>query len=396
MTETGCAGFRWSGVAAGIKKNGQKDMGLIYADRPATAAAVFTRNRVQAAPVVLDRERIKSGRCQAVVVNSGNANCCTGEEGLADARTITARTAEALAISEELVLIASTGVIGSPLPLPTIIGTIPEAVRRLSATGLFDFADSIMTTDKFRKVAVETGVMADGSRFTISGVAKGAGMIRPDMATMLCFVCTDIQADPELLAEALDNAAAHSFHRITVDGDTSTNDTVILLASGVSSARLTAEAEKTVFQKHLDAVLLQLARMIVKDGEGATKVVEIVVKGASSTANARKAAETVAHSPLVKTAFFGADANWGRIMAALGRSDVDFQPSGVDIFFDTVKVVENGLAVGGIAETQAAEVLRQDELCLLIDLKTGGQGTASLLTCDLSLEYVTINSDYRS
>ncbi len=396
MKEYGCPGFKWSGLAAGIKNNGEKDLGLIFAAHPVSAAAVFTRNRVKAAPVELDAERIKSGRCQAVLVNSGNANCCTGDQGLADARAMAAGTAAALNIDEELVLVASTGVIGVPLPMTEITRAIPETASQLSESGVADFAASIMTTDKTPKVVMETVLMPDGTEFTIAAVAKGAGMIRPDMATMLCFVCTDIQAGADVLAEALTAATAQSFNRITVDGDTSTNDTVILMASGVSAARAASDAEKQVFQGSLDAALLRLAKMMVKDGEGATKMIEIVVTGAQSSEAARQAAETVAHSPLVKTAFFGADANWGRIIAALGRSGITFNPAEVDIWFDDVKLVADGMAVGGESEVRATVVLKQDEIRLTIDIKTGGDGSASLLTCDLSLEYVKINADYRS
>ncbi|MDY6823853.1 MAG: bifunctional glutamate N-acetyltransferase/amino-acid acetyltransferase ArgJ [Thermodesulfobacteriota bacterium] len=396
MGTTTCRGYKWSGVCAGIKKDHKKDLGLICSDVPAAAAAVFTRNRVKAAPVMLDAERIRSGVCQAVIVNSGNANCCTGEQGMHDAVAMAAKAAQALGINEDLVLVASTGVIGAPLPMGAIASGMADSVDKLDEGGVFDFAESIITSDKFPKIITTAVEMENGETFSICAVAKGAGMIRPDMATMLCFVCTDAVAAVDFLSESLAAAVNQSFNRITVDGDTSTNDTVVIMANGMSKTDTNTPAARDTFQKALNEILLRLAKMIVKDGEGATKCVEVVVEDAASDQEARVAADTVAESSLVKTAIFGEDANWGRIMAALGRSGVTIEPERIDIYFDNIRLVENGLWTGEDAETAASAILKNKELTLRIDLKTGGKGTAAVLTCDLSLEYVKINSDYRS
>ena len=391
-----CPGFQWSGVSAGIKPGQEKDLGLILSNMPARAAAVFTKNRVKAAPVLLDIERLVSGLCQAVIVNSGNANCCNGEEGLRAARAMAKQTADELGIEEEWVLVASTGVIGVPLPVDKINAALPRAVEALSVDGFYDFSTSILTTDQFPKTVSDVFQMDDGTEFTITVAAKGAGMIHPDMATMLCFVCTDVQAAPEMLATCLGRAVDQSFNRITVDGDTSTNDTVLLLANGMSEAGLGTEGNCRRFQQALDEVLLTVAKMIVRDGEGATKLIEVSVFGAHSAADARRVAGVVASSPLVKTAFFGEDVNWGRIMAAVGRSGVGVMPDRINIFYDEVQVVSHGRGCGAEAETAARKIIRQSEMKLGIDLNTGGIGTASVFTSDLSLDYVKLNAHYRS
>lgn len=396
MAKALCRGFQWSGIAAGIKENSKKDLGIIFSERPARAAAVFTRNRVKAAPVLLDAERIKSGTGQAVIVNSGNANCCNGDQGMADAREMTRLLAGELEIDESHILVASTGVIGVPLPIKKVAGAVPGAVKSLSSSGLPDFAESIMTTDRFPKTAEMSGRTELGGTFTICAAAKGAGMIRPDMATMLCFVCTDVAAPAKTLTGALQRATEQSFNRISVDGDTSTNDTVILLANGMSGAELDTDSDARHFQEMLDTVLENLARLMVKDGEGATKLIEICVRGAASPDDARRTAEMVAGSTLVKTAFFGEDANWGRIAAAAGRSGAPFDPQRLGIFFDDVQLVQDGRSGGKKLEAEAAAVLKKNEFRVTIDLNTGGDGRASMLTCDLSLDYVKINSDYRS
>ncbi|MEW6077630.1 MAG: bifunctional glutamate N-acetyltransferase/amino-acid acetyltransferase ArgJ [Thermodesulfobacteriota bacterium] len=396
MTLPVCPGFQWSGVSAGIKPGGDKDLGMILSNMPARAAAVFTKNRVKAAPVQLDLERIVSGICQAVIVNSGNANCCTGEQGMGDARLMTRLVAEELGIDEEWVLVASTGVIGVPMPMDKVTAAVPKAVEALSPDGFIDFATSILTTDQFPKTVTQVFQMDDGSEFSITAAAKGAGMIHPDMATMLCFVCTDIQAAPEALATILGRAVDYSFNRITVDGDTSTNDTVMIMASGMSEADLGTDSNRNRFQQALDEVLLEIAKMIVRDGEGATKLVEVNVRGAHSAEEARRAAQVVAGSPLVKTAFFGEDVNWGRIMAAVGRSGVEMKPEKLDIFYDTVQVVSHGRGCGAAAEAAAGKVIRQSEMTLVIDLNTGGTGNASMFTSDLTLDYVKLNAHYRS
>lgn len=387
-------GFVAGAVAAGIKKDGKKDLGMIYSKVPACAAGLFTGNKIQAAPVLLDKERIKAGRCQAIVANSGNANACTGKRGIEDAEAVARAAATTLGISEELVLVASTGVIGLHLDVNSIEAAIPALAGGLHAAGLTDVADAIMTTDTFPKTVSKQSHVGEKA-FTIAAIAKGAGMIHPNMATMLCFVCTDIDADADLLKQALNDAAQGSFNAITVDGDTSTNDTVLLLANGLSGLHLREASIATAFQSALDEVLFTLALQIVRDGEGATKQVTVCVKGASDDRDARQVAYTIANSPLVKTALFGEDANWGRIMAAVGRAGVPVNPETIDISFDNVCVVKDGQGCGKETEGDAAAVLQTDRFTITVSLKMGGGG-ATVHTCDLSTDYVRINADYRS
>jgi len=393
-TNRRCGGFTFSGLACGIKKNGLKDLGLIYSDTPATVAGVFTRNRVQAAPVLLDRQRIGNGVCRAVIVNSGNANCCTGADGLADAEAMARAASGALDVAEAQVLVASTGVIGEPLPVPKIEAAAPGLVAALAPDGAMRFAEAIMTTDTAPKCVVERGQI-DGREFTILGMAKGTGMIRPDMATMLAFVCTDVVASADTLTPMLQDACNRSFNCITVDGDTSTNDTVLLLANGCSTVSIDTVEAHDQFRQALDRVLLALARWLVKDGEGATKLVDIRVSGAANDHDARQVADTVANSNLVKTALFGEDANWGRIMAAVGRAGVAMAPEQVDIYFDDVMMVQGGRGCGKSVETAATEVMKKNAFIISIDLHMGA-GSACMLTCDFSYDYVKINADYRT
>jgi glutamate N-acetyltransferase/amino-acid N-acetyltransferase len=389
-----CQGFKFSGVAAGLKKNGQKDLGLIYSETPANVAGVFTRNQIKAAPVLLDMQRITAGVCRAVIVNSGNANCCTGATGMQDAISMARWTAAKLNIPEEQVLVASTGVIGEPLDVEKVRRALPELINTLDVDGISVLAEAIMTTDTVPKVVTQKGRLGDAF-FTVTGVAKGAGMIRPDMATLLCFVVTDVAAEPELLKEMLATAADRTLNRITVDGDTSTNDTALLIASGLSGVVIGGDAARKEFQGILDAVLMSLARKLIRDGEGATKLVEIAVKGARSDADAYQIADTVAHSNLVKTALFGEDANWGRILAAAGRAGVPIQSETMDIYFADVLMVKSGMGCGKKAEARATQILKQAEYTITIDLK-GGTGASSVITCDFSIDYVKINADYRS
>jgi glutamate N-acetyltransferase/amino-acid N-acetyltransferase len=389
-----CQGFKFSGVASGLKKNGQKDLGLIYSETPAKVAGVFTRNQIKAAPVLLDMQRITSGICQAVIVNSGNANCCTGAKGMQDAISMARWTAAKLDIPEEQVLVASTGVIGEPLAVEKVRTALPELISTLDDDGVSFLAEAIMTTDTVPKVVTQKGRLG-GASFTVTGVAKGSGMIRPDMATLLCFVMTEIAAEPELLKEMLLDATDRTLNRITVDGDTSTNDTALLMANGLSGAVINSDADRKEFQGILDAVLMSLGRQLIKDGEGATKLVEIAVKGAKSDADAYQIAETVAHSNLLKTALFGEDANWGRILAAIGRAGVPIQPDAIDVYFADVLMVNGGMGCGKKAEAQATQILKQPEFTITIDLKAG-KGTSSVFTCDFSIDYVRINADYRS
>lgn len=388
------SGFKAAGVSAGLKKNGEKDLGLILSDVPATVAGVFTRNRVQAAPVLLDKERAERGVCRAIIVNSGNANCCTGDRGMQDARAMADRTARELGLSQDLVLVASTGVIGEPLPIDTIRDAIPRLVQACDSGKIDDFARAIMTTDTVPKVVSRQGNIK-GRTYAVTGVAKGSGMIRPDMATMLCFVCTDVGATPDGLKEMLVEATHRSFNRITIDGDTSTNDTVLLMANGLSGARIRGDSDQQSFQTVLNEILLDLAKMLVKDGEGATKLVEIIVGGALSDSDARTIADTVAHSNLVKTALFGEDANWGRIIAAAGRAKIPIDPDKIDISFGDVQMVKNGIGCGKIIEAEATRVLKTPEFAISIDLNMGS-GTSSVFTCDFSVDYVKINADYRT
>ncbi|MBC8198513.1 MAG: bifunctional glutamate N-acetyltransferase/amino-acid acetyltransferase ArgJ [Desulfobacterales bacterium] len=389
-----CPGFKAAGIASGLKKNGEKDLGLIFSTVPSNVAGMFTRNRVQGAHILLDRERIKSGLCQAVVVNSGNANCCTGKQGIHNAKAMAGYTASSLGISENHVLVASTGVIGEPLPIEKIKEATPGLVKALASEGFYDLAEAIMTTDTVPKI-VSTQGNIEGKTFTITGIAKGSGMICPDMATMLCFICTDIKASSAFLKKALCAATKRSFNRITIDSDMSTNDTIIIMANGVSKAVVQSSTQNNSFQKALDEVMISLAKKLIKDGEGSTKLVEIAVKGALSDTDAYKIAGTVANSNLVKTAFFGEDANWGRIVAAAGRADVPINPDKIDIFFDDIMMVKNGLGCGKAAEAKATKVLKKSEFTVLIDLHQG-KGYSSVFTCDFSIDYVKINADYRS
>jgi glutamate N-acetyltransferase / amino-acid N-acetyltransferase len=394
MDRFGCPGFKTAGVHAGLKKNGALDAGLIYAEQPVAVAGVFTRNLVQAAPVQLTRQRVTTGQCRAVIVNSKNANCCTGAAGMRDALTLTRLVAETLGLAEEAVLAASTGVIGAPMPMDKLAAAVPALCGALVADDVESLARSMMTTDTVPKAVRRRGTVY-GRDFTVVGVAKGAGMIRPDMATMLCFVMTDARASADVLQAALSAGVERSLNRITIDGDTSTNDTCLLLASGVSGARIDTNGAREAFQKVLDEVLMDLARRLVADGEGVTKVVTVSVCGAQTDADARRIVDAVAHSPLVKTAFFGQDANWGRIFAAAGRAGAKLDPERAALFFDDVQMVRDGVGCGLAAETAATAVLKKDAFTVTLDLGLG-RGRAEMLTCDFSIDYVKINADYRS
>jgi len=392
--KTEVPGFAAGAVAAGLRKDERKDVGVILSRVPACAAGVFTTNQVQAAPVLLDKERITSGRAQAVVVNSGNANACTGPRGVQDARAMAKAAASALGIGEELVLVASTGVIGQPLNVSAIEEALPRLAGQLKPDGLFDVAQAIMTTDTFPKAVSKQAHVGDKT-FTVAAVAKGAGMIRPDMATMLCFVCTDMGATPEALAKSLRRAVAGSFNTITVDGDMSTNDTVLVLANGLSGLHIEETPCAEAFQETLNELLLTLALQIVKDGEGATKLVRVEVEGAPSQEAAKKVAYTVAESPLVKTALFGEDANWGRIMAAMGRAGVPLDPDTIQIYFDGMQMVKDGRGCGQEAEAAATRIFKKERFSITIHLGLGSK-RATVHTCDLSTDYVRINADYRT
>jgi glutamate N-acetyltransferase / amino-acid N-acetyltransferase len=390
----GVSGFRAAGIAAGIKKRDVLDLGLIYSEVPAGAAGVFTRNRVKAAPVVLSQTRLAAGKARAIIVNAGNANCCTGAAGFEHARAVTEAVATQLKLEDNEVLAASTGVIGLPLPVDIVQAAIPELVGALRSDGFTAFSRSIMTTDTVPKLVSRQG-MIDGRPFSLLAVAKGAGMIRPDMATMLCFICTDAGIGAARIDPLLRRAVDRTLNRITIDGDTSTNDSVFLLANSLSGALVETDAQGREFGHLLEEVLWEIARCLVKDGEGVTKVVDLVVRGAVSDAAARQVADTVAHSPLVKTAFFGEDANWGRIMGAVGRSGIAVEAESIDLFFDEVQMVRAGQGCGAAAEAQVTAVLKKPEFSVIIDLHQGS-GAWNMLTCDFSIDYVKINADYRS
>lgn len=387
-------GFLAAAGSAGLNKKREKDLGIIFSRVPATVAGVFTRNLIKAAPVLLDMERIHSGRCQAIVANSGNANACTGDQGMKAAKAVARATADALNIDESLVMVASTGVIGKVLETRGIEAAIGGIVRKLDPSGLPDVSHAIMTTDKVPKIISRKGGIS-GKEFTVTAMTKGAGMIRPDMATMLCFVCTDIAAPRDILQESLTRAVNKSFNIITIDGDTSTNDTVLLLANGLSGITLNSTESLEAFQDLLDALLIELARMIVRDGEGATKLVNINVEGGATTSDAFAVAATVADSTLVKTAIYGEDANWGRILAAAGRAGVPLSPAAIDIYFDDICMAKSGQGMGATAEAAVTEVLKKDEFTITINLNAGKK-KARVITCDLSLDYVRINADYRT
>ncbi|OHB33984.1 MAG: bifunctional ornithine acetyltransferase/N-acetylglutamate synthase [Desulfuromonadaceae bacterium GWC2_58_13] len=395
-TIKGVPGFRFVACSAGLKKSGRPDLALIFSDVPARCAGVFTTNKVVAAPVQITLPRVRKGRCQAILVNSGNANACTGEQGRRDALRCGALAASALGIDEDLVAVSSTGVIGAPLAMDKFEQHVPPLAGQLRPDAIDEVSAAIMTTDSFPKRYAVTGEV-DGRPYRILGVAKGAGMIHPNMATMLAFVLTDVELDGVFADQVLRLGVDRSFNSITVDRDTSTNDMVLLLANGVAgNAEITVGSDAgRQFQSLLDEVLLELAKMIVRDGEGATKLVRILVQGAASDAEARLAACSVATSSLVKTAFFGQDANWGRIIAAVGYSGAQVDPERVDIRFGDVLVVRDGLGTGKELEAKATQVLKTPEFTVTVDLHLG-EGQAHYYTSDLTYDYVKINADYRS
>ncbi len=385
-------GFLASGIRAGIRKK-RPDLGLIVADEAANAAAVFTKNKFQAAPVVLSRAALKKsgGRVKAVVVNAGCANAVTGREGVEAARRVRTRAAELLRCSTDEIFVASTGVIGIVLPDKKVRDSLPDAINRLSAGGVDALSHAILTTDVGPKVA-QASFTLGGKRGRIVGVAKGAGMIHPNMATMLSFITTDAALTPQTLARELRLAVDQSFNSISVDGDTSTNDCVLLMASGKIGNEAAAAIDD--FRRALTLVCRKLAWMIVRDGEGATRVMELEVTGARSERDARLAAHAVATSPLVKTALHGGDPNWGRIIAAIGRSGARFSVRKVSLTAGNVALVRDG-EPAVYREKDAARVFARERVPLHIDLGAGS-GRAVLLSSDLGHDYVSLNTDYRS
>jgi glutamate N-acetyltransferase/amino-acid N-acetyltransferase len=383
-------GFLASGIRAGIRKK-RPDLGMIVAPDGATAAAVFTKNKFQAAPVVLSKSALKKsgGKVKAVVVNAGCANAVTGVEGMSAAKRVRSRSAELLKCGEEEIFLASTGVIGVVLPDKKVTEALPDSIARLSSGGIDALSHAILTTDVGPKVAQSTFTIG-GKRARIVGVAKGAGMIHPNMATMLAFVMTDAAIAAPSLQKALKVAVDQSFNAISVDGDTSTNDTVLLLASGKAGGGQDLDD----FQRALNAVCRELSWMIVRDGEGATRVMEIEVRGAKSERDARLAAHAIATSPLVKTALHGGDPNWGRILAAVGRSGARFSVKRVSLSAGNVTLVKNG-DPATYREKDAARVFARERVPITVDLG-GGNARAVVLSSDLGHDYVSLNADYRS
>ncbi len=384
-------GYKAAGLHCGLKEGDDKDLALIVSDRAASAAGMFTTNRVCAAPVHLNREHLQNGRARAVVVNSKNANACTGDQGMADARQMAQWAGSGLGIIPEDMLVNSTGVIGVPLPMECLETGIRNIVPQLDVGGWDDAAEAIMTTDTVpKKASVRCEI--DGSEITIAGIAKGAGMIAPNMATMLAFVLTDADISPEVLQNALCEAVTRSFNCITVDGDMSTNDTVLALANGAArKSELTGE-NLQVFQAALNAVCISLAKQIARDGEGATKLITVRVDGAATEADARTVGLSVANSNLVKTAVFGRDPNWGRILCAAGYAGVAVDPDHTAVSMAGIPIYANG---GGLPFDQDCAIAALGASDIDIDINLNiGEASATIYTCDLTYDYVRINAEY--
>lgn len=386
-------GFKAAGVRCGIKQAG-KDLSVIFSQTPSSAAAVFTTNAFKAASVIINQQKIKFGKAQAVVINSGNANACTGVKGIEDAEKMCLVTADNLKIDSSLVLNASTGIIGQHLNMDKIEPGIIQAVKELSINGWQDASQAIMTTDTYPKtLAYEFEI--DGKPVRIGGMCKGAGMICPNMATMLAFVTTDAKISSSLLSKLLKENVEISFNSLTIDGDMSTNDQLILLANGESKVEIDGNAEaEDLFDKCLFRILTELAKEIAKDGEGATKYVEIKVINAKSYQDAKSTAMTIANSPLVKTAIFGEDPNWGRVLCAAGRSSAEIEPYKTSLYFGDVKIVENGEPLDIDAQA-ARKPMLEKELVITVDLALGSS-SATAFTCDFSYDYIKINAEYHT
>ncbi len=388
-------GFKAAGVHAGLKKTGKEDVGIIYSTVPAAGAAVFTTNKMAAAPVIVSRQAIERGKIRAIVVNSGCANACTGDQGMQDAQTMAHATAKALNVDDCEVLVASTGVIGVNLPMDKIKSGISQVAANLSEQGHDQVLTAMMTTDTFPKsCAYEFSI--GGKTCKIAGIAKGAGMIHPNMATMLAFITTDAAIQPELLKQALSQTVELSFNMISVDGDTSTNDMVAVLANCQAGNEPITSADSQNYQDFytaLKTVCTELAQLIVRDGEGATKFLEINVTGAVSFADAKLSAMAIAKSPLVKTAFFGQDPNWGRILCAVGYSGAKTQPDKTSLNIGDLTIVKNGQGTVGFDTAKLKEVMAAKDIAITVDLGMG-HASATVWTCDFSYEYVKINGEY--
>jgi glutamate N-acetyltransferase/amino-acid N-acetyltransferase len=392
---TAPAGYRASGVACGIKANGKPDLALLVSDTPAAAAAVFTTNVAQAAPILVSRENLRSsgGQAVAIVVNSGCANACTGPDGYAHAVEMSNRTAHAVGCSPDAVLVASTGVIGVKLMMPNVVQGISKAAAALSPGGGADAARAIMTTDPFSKEAAAEASTRSGT-FRVGGMAKGSGMIEPLMATMLGFVTTDARVEPALLQRALKAAVEDTFNAISVDGECSTNDCVFALANGASGTTIEEDDFPTLLAA-LKQVCEALAIAIVRGGEGATKLITIRVTGALTAQDAKTTARAIANSPLVKTAVHGGDPNWGRLVAVAGRATRTLVLDRARVRIGSIELFSDGSPHDERA-SQAAEYLRGTDIDLEVDLGTGGSGEARMWSCDLTAEYVRINAEYRT
>ncbi|MGM0384050.1 MAG: bifunctional glutamate N-acetyltransferase/amino-acid acetyltransferase ArgJ [Thermodesulfobacteriota bacterium] len=394
MHDYSVPGFLASAVSAGLKKTAELDLSLIFSQKKAVTAGVFTTNKVKAAPILLSQERVKHGFIRAVIANAGYANACTGARGLHDAIQTADMAAKELGIAPEETLIASTGVIGAYLPCNLIINALPNLVKNLSPHGFKSIAKALMTTDSFPKISFFKG-QADGQPFHILGIAKGAGMIMPNMATMLSFLLTDINIDSQILRPIFRSAVDSTFNRITVDGETSTNDMVLIMANGVAGNKTLNTPDIKEFETGLTDVMGKLSYMIAKDGEGATKAVIIEVHGAASKDDAHRAARVIGNSNLVKTTIFGQDPNWGRIMAALGRAGVTMEEHKVQIWIDGIKIVDGGCMISEEEEKKAAEKMKKEHIPITINLNQG-QYKDRIITCDLTYDYIKINAGYRT
>ncbi len=400
---TAARGFRAAGCAAGIKKNGNDDMAMITSDIPCETAGTFTTNVVKAAPVIWDREIVRSAvKAQTVVVNSGVANACTGEEGMGYCRETAEAAKAALGLDSDAVLVASTGVIGQQIPIDKIRNGIGMLAGSLSDSveGGLNAARAIMTTDTVSKECAYSVTFTDGTEAVLGGCCKGSGMIHPNMCTMLCFLTTDVNISKAMLQKALSSVVPDTFNQVSVDGDTSTNDTCLILANGLAGNPLIAEENEDyfIFRDALLALCTDLAKKMAKDGEGATCLIECEIRNARTKEDAQVLARSVISSTLTKAAIAGHDANWGRVLCAMGYSGKEFAPEKVDLFFESaagsLQIMENGTGTG-YSEEKATEILSQNEIHIIADMKEGSaKGTA--WGCDLTHEYVNINADYRS
>jgi glutamate N-acetyltransferase/amino-acid N-acetyltransferase len=394
-------GVRFATAAAGIKYKGRTDVMLALMDKGTQAAGVFTTSKCPSAPVDWCRSKIKGGKARALVVNSGNANAFTGRNGLEQAKFTAMLAAKATGAPAGEIFLASTGVIGEPLDASKFAGVFDKLVANARGDGLLEAARAIMTTDTYPKVATATALI-DGVEVTISGMAKGAGMIAPDMATMLSYVFTDAPIAAAALQAMLSKAVKGSFNSITVDSDTSTSDTLMLFATGAAAKRgapkiATATDRRLAgFRKALDGVLLDLAHQVVRDGEGCRKFVEITVEGAESARAAKRIALSIANSPLVKTAVAGEDANWGRIVAAVGKAGEKADRDRLEIWFGAIRVAHKGLRDPAYSEAETSAYMKGEKIDIRVDCGARGKGLATVWTCDLTKEYVAINGDYRS